>query len=151
MKINDKVFGEMEYDFDFECWVKEVEVKYGDVEFKLDLSVYGDEDGIFEQMQYVTYIKVIENWDKKFNIEPILEYYINLRCDLGYEDVLNEEYPLIETVDEMLKHIELVGIIIPLCNSLGKRRIKFSFACTWDEENGIDVYYINEKILDIVE
>lgn len=147
--INDKIFGEIEYDLD--SWYKEIKVKFGNEECLVDLIIHGDEEGEFDQLQYDAYTMAIENWEELIKIEPLLEYYNNLRYELGYEDGSNELYPLIETTEELLEHITLACVVIPYNINKDERRVHFAFSCTWDEDNGMAIRFINEKISEIGE
>ena len=60
--------------------------------------------------------------------------------ELGYEEKQNENYPLIESYEEIIKHIELVGINVHYQGAFGGRRhIGIAFDCSWDEENALGI------------
>lgn len=58
-------------------------------------------------------------------------------------------YPEIETIGQLVKHIMLVGLSIPYDILRDGRDIGLSFDCSWDEEDGLGVRLINEKVDDV--
>ncbi len=50
MRINDSVFGKLEYDF---IWSKDITISFLGNEVKIALMVKGDESGRFDEEQYV--------------------------------------------------------------------------------------------------
>lgn len=94
------------------------------------------------------YNTLMDNWEKiQHNIlQPILNYYKQKRHELGYDVVFNEDYPLIETIDQLIEHITLVGISVPYDFLRDGRDIGVSFDCSWDEESGLGIRLINEKV-----
>ncbi|MEN0733151.1 DUF2004 domain-containing protein, partial [Listeria monocytogenes] len=62
---------------------------------------------------------------------------------------LNDNYPEIATIEEMLEHITLVGIKVPYGELYGGRSIGISFDCTWDSENGIGIRLSDEKVIEV--
>ncbi len=61
MKINDAVFGELEYDF---VWSKDTSINFLGNEVEIALIVKGDEDGKFDEEQYVAYTSLMQNWEQ---------------------------------------------------------------------------------------
>ncbi|SFD38209.1 hypothetical protein SAMN04488168_1367 [Bacillus sp. 491mf] len=145
MIINDAVFGELEYDY---VWFKDTNVEFCGKEVEISLSVSGEKDGKFLKKQYIAYNSFIQNWKKLQHdiLQPLLDYYKQKRHELGYDDTFNENYPLIETIDQLLDRISLVGISVLYTKSLEGRYIGLSFDCTWDTENGLGILLINEKV-----
>ncbi len=90
----------------------------------------------------------MDNWEKiQHNIlQPILNYYKQKRHELGYDVAFNEDSPLIETVDQLIEHITLVGISVLYDFLRDGRDVGVSFDCSWDEENGLGIRLINEKV-----
>lgn len=145
MKINDAVFGELEYDY---VWSKDIKIEFFGKEVNIALMVDGEEDGEFSEKQYASYNTLKENWgDIQQNIlTPILDYYKEKRSELGYDVSYDENYPLIETNDKLLENIKLVGIYVPSARRFEARYIGLTFDCTWDEENGVGIRLINEEV-----
>lgn len=148
MKINDKVFGELEFDY---SWCKTRKVDFYNKEVEIVILVAGDEEADFEKEQYDAYKMLIKNWldIQKTFLSPILDYYQNKREELGYDTELNDNYPEIVTTEEILEHITLVGIKVPYGELYGGRSIGISFDCTWDSENGIGIRLSNEKVIEV--
>lgn len=61
--------------------------------------VDGEEDGEFSEKQYASYNTLKENW--------------GLFSKVFYDVSYNEKYPLIESNDQLLESIMLVGIFVP--------------------------------------
>lgn len=145
MTINDKVFGELDYQYK---WVGYRTMRFLGKDTEIALLVGGTEAGDFDEGQYVAYNSLMDNWGKiqQDLLQPILDYYTQTRHELGYDIEFNEDYPLIESVDQLTEHITLVGISIPYDFLRDGRDVGVSFDCSWDEENGLGIRLINEKI-----
>lgn len=145
MTINDEVFGELDYQY---TWVGYKTIKFFGKDIEIALLVGGIEDGEFDEGQYVAYSSLMDNWEQiQHNIlQLIFDYYKQKRQELGYDVAFNKDYPLIETVNQLAEHITLVGISVPYDFLREGRDIGVSFDCTWDEENGLGVRLINEKV-----
>ncbi|MED4532380.1 DUF2004 domain-containing protein [Metabacillus fastidiosus] len=145
MIINDTVFGELEHDY---VWFKDTIIVFCEKECEISLSVSGQKDGKFLKKQYIAYQSFIKNWEQiqQDILQPLLAYYKQKRYELGYDVTFNENYPSIETHDQLLERISLVGISVLYTKSLEGRYIGLSFDCTWDEENGLGLLLINEEV-----
>ncbi|MDA1602949.1 DUF2004 domain-containing protein [Bacillus cereus] len=145
MTINDKVFGELDYQY---TWVGYRTIKFLGKDTEIALLIGGEDDGKFDEGQYVAYNSLMDNWEKiEHNIlQPILNYYKQKRHELGYDVAFNEDYPLIETFDQLIEHITLVGISVPDDFLRDGRDVGVSFDCSWDEENGLGIRLINERV-----
>lgn len=122
-----------------------------DKEQNIILMVAGDEDGEFEEGQYDAYRALMNQWDSlpKTLLNPILDYYNEKREELGFHIESNENYPAIESVEELLTHITLTGIKVPYANIYGERSIGISFDCSWDLENGLGLRLNNEQVIEV--
>ncbi|MEZ2661321.1 DUF6985 domain-containing protein [Aneurinibacillus aneurinilyticus] len=140
MTINDAVFGELEYDY---AWFKDTTIEFFGKEVEIALMISGEEDGKFSEKQYMAYNSLIQNWEQlqRSILQPILDYY-----EQNYDAGLNENYPVIETVDQLLDWISLVGISVPYAKGLEGRYIGLTFDCVWDTENGLGILLINEEV-----
>lgn len=148
MKINDKVFGELKYEL---RWYGESFIAFKGERYPISLSIDGDEKGIFQKIQYEEYSVFMEKLNDDFIIKilnTLLDYYKKERIELGYDEETYEKYPPIETVEELLNHIRFESITV-FCTEKNKRQIGLTFECDWDEENGVGIYFVNEKIEDI--
>lgn len=148
MKINDVVFGELEYDY---IWSRDININFFGVETPVSLMIKGDEQGVFDTDQYSAYQMLIDNWEEvqKSFLQPILSYYQQQRHELGYDIVYDENYPFIDTTDELIKMITLEGIIVSYGDINEERDIGIIFSCTWDLEDGLGVRLLNEKVVDV--
>ena len=148
MTINDAVFGELEYNYG---WVRDTAIAFCGKEAKIALMVDGEEDGEFDKEQYESYTSLMQNWEQvhKSLLHPILDYYKQKRHKLGYDIEFNENYPLIETTDQILEMVDLVGIVVPFAGIFEGRGIGLTFDCTWDMENGLGLLLINEKVTEV--
>ena len=145
MKKNDAVFGKLEYD---DVWSRKMKEMFLGNEVEICLIVDCDEDDEFEEEQYIAYEAFVKKSDiiYKEAIQAILSYYKNIREELGYNEEFNEDYPLIETVEDILKHITFSGIVVTESIDSDEREIGLTFECTWNEEDGVGVMIINEKV-----
>lgn len=145
MKINDAVFGELEYNYG---WVRYTTIEFCETVANIALMVDGDDDGEFSEKQYASYHSLIEDWGhlQQSILQPILDYYQQKRFELGYDVSYNENYPIIDTVDELLKNIRLVGIYVPSARRFEGRYIGLTFDCIWDAENGVGIRLIDEEV-----
>lgn len=148
MKINDVVFGELEYNYG---WVKYTTIEFCGKEAEIALMVKGEEDGKFDEEQYIAYNSLVQNWKQSQQafLQAILDYYKLERQELGYDIEVNENYPQIETTNQLLEMITLVGIVVPYGDINENRDIGITFDCTWDTENGLGLRLLNEKVTEV--
>ncbi|MCP1446941.1 DUF6985 domain-containing protein [Priestia megaterium] len=148
MKINDAVFGELEYDL---LWSKDTSIVFLGHEVEIALMVKGAEDGKFDKEQYAAYTSLMQNWEQlqQSLLPSILDYYKQERQDLGYDIEVNENYPLVETTNEISEMIRLDGIVVPYVGSFDGRDIGLTFNCTWDIENRLGIRLLNEKVAEV--
>ncbi|MGG2016513.1 DUF2004 domain-containing protein [Bacillus sp. S10(2024)] len=148
MIINDVVFGELKYDY---VWVKYTTIEFYGKEAEIALMVKGEEDGKFDEEQYVAYNSLVRNWEQLQQgfLQAILDYYKQERQELGYDIEVNENYPQIETTNQLLEKITLVGIVVPYGDIHQDRDIGITFDCTWDTENGLGLRLLNEKVTEV--
>jgi hypothetical protein len=145
MWVNDAVFGELDYGL---MWFRYTTIAFCGKESEVVLTIDGEEDGKFEEEQYVAYKTLMQKWEQlQYSfLQPILDYYKQKRHELGYDVEDNEDYPAIETTDQLLEKINLVGIKVPYGDIYNERDIGLSFDCTWDEENGVGIRLLDEKV-----
>jgi hypothetical protein len=148
MSIQDSVFGFLDYD---NFWYKDITVSFFDRTAEISLTISGEENGIFDDGQYTAFTVFMQYWGRiqARLLQAILEYYLEKRHELGYDIEVNEGYPLIETTDQLLDHITIVGVDVPYADIFEGRAIGITFDCTWDNENGVGLRLINEKIVDV--
>jgi hypothetical protein len=149
MTINDAVFGELEFNgYD---WTGHKPIDFFGREVRVSLIVRGEDDGKFEEEQYTTYNSFIDKWDQiQQNIlGSILDYYKQTRQELGYDVEDNANYPLIETTDQLLEKITLVGIFVADKDFFEFLDIGLMFDCTWDLENGVGICLIEGEVIEV--
>lgn len=148
MKINDAVFGELEYNYG---WVRYTTIEFCGKEAEIALMVKGEEDGKFDEEQYIAYKSLMQNWGQLQQgfLQAILDYYKQERQELGYDIEVNENYPQIESTNQLLEMITLVGIVVPYGDIYEGRDIGVTFDCTWDIENGLGIRLLNERVTEV--
>ncbi|MDR9856630.1 DUF2004 domain-containing protein [Paenibacillus sp. VCA1] len=148
MKKNDPIFGDLEYNY---SWSKDTTILFFGRETEITLMIDGEEDGKFDEEQYAAYQALMKSWEQLHEnfLEPILKYYQQKRHELGYDIALNENYPLVETADQILEMIVLDGIVVPYGDIREGRDIGILFNCTWDQENGLGLRLLNEEVIDV--
>ncbi|OKP88796.1 cytoplasmic protein [Paenibacillus sp. P3E] len=148
MKKNDPIFGDLEYNY---SWSKDTTILFFGRETDITLMIDGEEDGEFDEEQYVAYQALMKSWEQLHEsiLEPILNYYRQKRHELGYDIAQNENYPLVETSDQILEMIALDGIVVPYGDIREGRDIGILFNCTWDQENGLGLRLLNEEVVDV--
>lgn len=148
MTVNDPIFGELEYNY---SWAKDTTIHFFGKETEIALMIDGEEDGEFDEAQYTAYQSLMQNWEQlqQSFLQPILDYYQQKRHELGYDTELNENYPLVETTDQLLEMITLDGIVVPYAGIYEGRDIGILFDCTWDVENGLGIRLLNEKVTEV--
>ncbi|MCL2179092.1 MAG: DUF2004 domain-containing protein [Cystobacterineae bacterium] len=146
--VQDKVFGSLEFDY---IWCKKAAMDFFGKEAEISLYISGDESGSFEDEQYASYTNLMKAWNglQPKLVQSILEYYKQKRHELGYDVEFNENYPTIETSEQLLEHITLSSIKIPYSEAPDSRAAGISFDCTWNSENGVGLSLVNEKIVDV--
>ncbi|WHY59113.1 DUF6985 domain-containing protein [Peribacillus simplex] len=148
MTINDPIFGELEYEYG---WAKDTTIHFFGKETEISLMIDGEEDGKFDEEQYMAYQALMQKWEdlQLSLLQSILDYYKQKRHELGYDIGLNENYPLVETTNQILEMITLDGIVVPYAYIFEGRDIGITFNCTWDIENGLGLRLLNEKIIEV--
>ena len=145
MWINDAIFGELDYEL---TWFSYTTIEFCGKGTGIVLLIDGEEDDKFDEEQNMAYNTLMQKWEQlQYDIlQPILAYYQQKRHELGYDVEYNEGYPVIETIDELLERITLVGIVIPYGDIYEERDIGLIFDCTWDEENGLGIRLLDEQV-----
>lgn len=148
MIINDVVFGQLEYNYG---WVKYINIEFYGKEVDIALMVKGEEDGKFDEEQYIAYESLMQKWNglQQDFLRGILDYYNQERQELGYDIEMSENYPEIEDANQLLNMITLVGIVIPYGDIYDERDIGITFDCTWDKENGLGLRLLDEQVTEV--
>ncbi|MFF2484342.1 DUF6985 domain-containing protein [Paenibacillus sp. NPDC058071] len=148
MKKNDPIFGDLEYNY---SWSKDTTILFFGRETDISLMIDGEENGKFDEEQYVAYQALLKSWEQLHEsfLEPIIKYYRQKRHELGYDIAQNENYPLVEKADQVLEMISLDGIVVPYGDIREGRDIGILFNCTWDQENGLGLRLSNEEVIEV--
>ncbi len=144
MNTLDKVFGELEYEYG---WNGKVKLEVFGKEQIVDLIISGENDDTFVTWQYDSFNYFIRKWSliQEDMKNKIYKYYCQLRTELGYYDD-SVGYPLLNNVNDIIEHIEIDAIVIPVIGVYKERCINIVLSCTWDDENGIGVRVLNEAV-----
>ncbi|WP_113928095.1 DUF2004 domain-containing protein [Bacillus sp. P14.5] len=148
MTINDTVFGEIEYDFG---WTRVIILDFFGKPTEIDLIIDGEEDGQFEEDQYLAYQSFIKNWHSLQHeiLNSIKSYYLQKRKDLGFDTELKKEYPVVDSSKQILNMVSLDAVVVPYADIFEDRHIGITFNCTWDTENGLGIRLLNEKVTEV--
>ena len=143
------VFGELTYD-DY-GWSGETTIDWFGEIISVDLVVSGEEDEEIDLLQCESYVKFRIAWNsiKDDILNRVLSYYKDLRCQLGYDDDSNVDYPEITTVNDIKEKIGIDTIVVPLSDIYNGRSIALAFHCQWDDENGLGIVLVNEEVYEI--
>ena len=90
----------------------------------------------------------MENYSSKV-AESILDYYNDRRDELGYSDEENPDYPEVNTAEEILDMVSLIGITVPDQDDYDDTAFSLVFDCTWDKENGVGVCLEGGEVEDV--
>ncbi|KIL43108.1 DUF6985 domain-containing protein [Jeotgalibacillus campisalis] len=145
MTTKNAIFGEIEFKTG---WSRVIIVNFFEHATEVDLIIDGEEDGQFDEGQYRAYQSLLNNWNdvQQQILKSVLTYYQQKRNELGFDIEVNNNYPLVETTNEILKMISIDGIVVPYADIYDGRDIGITFNCSWDTENGLGIRLLNEKV-----
>ena len=146
--MTDPIFGNMEYEYGWNGTVK-IDC-FGRTE-EIALALSGEEDSPITEYQYSSFKAFMDAWEQIMDhtADAIREYYISLREELGYDKEDNAGYPPLDKTSEVLKLISLDMMVIPEEGIFDGRCVCLAFSCSWDEENGLGIRFINEAVDEI--
>lgn len=146
--MKDKIFGELTYDY---IWNKQIILKCWGKECKVELFIDGEEDGVFEKEQYEAYKAFLDRWEEwQPKLLPyILDSYLDLREEFGYDVEEDENYPDIETEEEIADMISVATLLVHAPNRKGKHRIGLTVYGTWDSEYGVGFCFTNDELTEV--
>ena len=156
--MKNKDFDNLKYNDGF-GYSGELPITFFDKQINVFFAIDTEDDEIAD-IQYETYEKFKENWDKiqKKVAERIIKYYNEKERFKNGPDEQEEKlqwWPEINTVDEVIEKIELDGIIIPNPFIMkGKERwVYLTFNKKWGDpdfdQDGLGIKLINEEIVEI--
>ena len=157
--MTDKIFGNLDFDGDF---YGKVTLTFFGKPTEVDLIIlhFDDEEDGISDSQYEVYNKFIENWNSELQekvVKKIIEYYNEEeRFSYGPDDddeEFNRMWPELDTVEDMVKTLEVDGLIIDYTYALKEQKsIYLTFGHTWGndtDDNGIGVEITGDEITDI--
>lgn len=149
--LNHELFGEISYDL---YWSGQQKIKMFEKEKVIILSIDGNEEGEFHDVQKEAYTNFVENMDDILTKveEAIFDYYQEVHMD--YREMVGENEadkvaPIIENKEELSQLVEPTQLIIRRVRKNGVRRIGLLFNCTWEIEHGLAVKIENEGIVEV--
>ncbi|OZQ57728.1 DUF6985 domain-containing protein [Paenibacillus taichungensis] len=149
--LNHELFGEISYDL---YWSGQQKMKIFGKEKVIILSIDGNEEGEFHDVQKEAYTNLVENIDDIITKveEAIFDYYQEVYKD--YREMVGEDEsdniaPIIENKEELGHLVEPTQLIIRRVRKNGVRRIGLLFNCTWEIEHGLAVKIEDEKIVEV--
>lgn len=146
--MKDEVFGELNYDYG---WNGTVDIDcFGSPE-AVDIVVSGEEDDDISDYQRESFSEFTDVWESIQDdvLEQIFAYYNELTEELGFEDGNNPDYPILDDASQLLEMIHLDAITVPAEGVYDGRSVGLAFSCTWDEENGMGIIFVDEEVSEI--
>ncbi|WP_413365214.1 DUF6985 domain-containing protein [Lysinibacillus sp. 3P01SB] len=151
MPINHDVFGEISYDL---YWRGEQKIKFFGQEKTIVLSIDGNEEGEFHEIQKDAYKKFFHNMNdimKKVE-DALFDYYQKVFMD--YRAIFDKKevdrlVPIINDKRELAKLVSPTQLIIRRVRKNGLRRVGMLFDCTWEAEHGVGVKVEDEEIIEV--
>ena len=130
--MKDPVFGNLEYEYgwngtvEFNCFGRREEIA---------LTVSGEEDDPITDYQHNSFRAFMETWERIMSDTAEAEY--------------NADYPPLDNTESILQMISLDMMVIPEDGIFDGRCVCLAFSCSWDEENGLGIRFVNEEIDEI--
>lgn len=149
--LNHELFGEISYDL---YWSGQQKIKIFGKEKVIILSIDGNEEGEFHDVQKEAYTNLVENMDDIMTKveEAIFDYYQEVYMDyreMVREDESDKIAPIIENKEELGHLVEPTQLIIRRVRKNRVRRIGLLFNCTWEMEHGLAVKIEDEEIVEV--
>ncbi|MBC1211970.1 hypothetical protein HB815_13670 [Listeria booriae] len=150
-KINDDLFGEIEFDM---YWSGKTSITMFGKKSEVILSIDGEEDANFSPIQREAYTNFMSNMDGIMDAVElgIFEYYednYEEYRDMAGEVEADKIAPEISTIKELGNLVIPTQLIIRRVRKNGVRRIGLVCDCTWDIDNGVGVRIDNEKVEEV--
>ena len=146
--LKDQTFGELYYEYGWNGtaalnWLGETE--------NISLAVSGEEEDGISDYQRESFTAFVNAWPslQAEVLEQIYHYYLRLAEELGYGDGSHPDYPRLGQVSDINEHIHLDLISIFEEGIYEGRCVGLAFSCSWDDENGVGVLLVNEKVEEI--
>ncbi|WP_010532260.1 DUF6985 domain-containing protein [Lentibacillus jeotgali] len=152
-KINDELFGELEYQKNY--WRGKTTIQMFSMDIEIILTVDGREDADFSNIQR----EAFHNFE--INIESIMgevekqifEYYNEdfheYREMLGDKSEADKIAPNIDSIQALKKLVKPTELIVRRVRKNGKRRLGLLCDVSWDIENGLGVKIEDEVVEEV--
>ncbi|WP_121640587.1 hypothetical protein [Virgibacillus sp. Bac330] len=152
-KINDKLFGELEYKNNF--WRGEMTIKMFNVERKILLSVDAHEDADFSNIQRDAFRNFIQDMNDIMSEaeKEVFEYYSEnvdeYREMLEDESQANKVAPKIDYLTGLTELVKPTELIVRRVRKNGKRRLGLLCDVSWDIEDGLGIKIEDEVVEEV--
>lgn len=138
------------YEYDG-AWFGKEKVSFNGHTYEVDVQIDSDdEENIPDDAKEVLsdLLNDLENYTSKI-ADIILEYYNDRRDELGFSYEDNPDYPEIDSAEEILDTLTLIGITIPEQDDYDDTAFSLVFDCSWDKENGVGVCFEGGEVDDV--
>ncbi len=133
------------------AWYGRERISFNGSFFDIDVQMDSDDENLIPEASkevLIDFINKLDDYTLRI-AESILDYYANRREELGYSVEMNIDYPEVDSAEEILNMITLIGITIPDQDDYDEPAVSLVFNCTWDKENGVGVCLLGENIDDV--
>lgn len=152
-KINDELFGELEYKNNF--WRGEMTIKMFNVERKILLSVDAHEDADFSNIQRDAFRNFIQDMNHIMSEaeKEVFEYYSEnvdeYREMLEDESQANKVAPKIDSLTGLTELVKPTELIVRRVRKNGKRRLGLLCDVSWNIEDGLGIKIEDEVVEEV--
>ncbi|MGE7184007.1 DUF6985 domain-containing protein [Peribacillus sp. NPDC006672] len=153
IKINDELFGELEYQKNY--WRGKTTILMFDMDIEIILSVDGHEDANFSNIQREAF-RNFKNETKNIMDEvemQIYEYYSEnfeeYREMLGNKSEADKIAPKIDSILALKRLVKPTELIVRRVRNNGKRRLGLLCDVTWDIEDGLGIKIEDEVVEEV--
>ncbi|MGG3193088.1 MULTISPECIES: DUF6985 domain-containing protein [Priestia] len=152
-RINDELFGKLEYKNNF--WRGKTTIKMFGEEKEILLSIDAYENTDFSNVQKEAFLSFIQDMENIMNEaeKHIYDYYIEnyeeYREMIGNKLEADQVVPNIHAVSDLKKLVEPAELIVRRVRKNGKRRLGLLCDVCWDIENGIGVKMEDEVVEEV--
>lgn len=149
--IEDKVFGLLKYDCD---WERMYSITMFNKETDVYLSVTGEKDEEIQDTQRSAFLQFEDNKNRiiKDSEEKLLEYYVQNYEKLANRisnDKIEEVLPKVSTIEELGKIMEPTMIVFQRNYDHNINKFGIALGCEWDDEAGMGIKFKNGEIVEV--
>ena len=140
------LFGELEYDYDYEEYKTDIIVAISGKETKVELII-----SEIEEVHCATYKALMGNWGKI--IQNVLQSILEYQNEEWGATNHTQSFPFFKTVDDVLEHTELFGIRLHAHPEQEGQYVILSFSaeCVNNDYRVLSVALINEKVAEVTD